>query len=196
MWEAVRCDGEGLFRLAAEARRGGDFVVRDVLAEGLQLIFVGYNPGRSSEESGHHFAGPQNLFWPLLYEAGLTPRRLRAEEDREVLLYGIGITNLVERMTPSSADLTAEEKTAGARRLREKLSQLRPAVVCLLGKDIYRAYAGLAASRPVVWGLQDPVLIPGVRDCVAPNPSRRSTVPYGLRLALMQRLAGSLAYDR
>ncbi|MGC8486773.1 MAG: mismatch-specific DNA-glycosylase [Clostridia bacterium] len=169
-------------------------MVADVLAEGLRLIFVGYNPGRHSEATGHHFAGPQNLFWPLLYDAGLVPRRLRAEEDREVLLYGIGITNLVERMTPSSGDLTPSEKEAGGRRLREKIGQLTPTLACFLGKDVYRAYAGLAVSRPVLWGLQEAAVIPGVRDYVAPNPSPRSTVPYGVRLKLMRELQGILTY--
>lgn len=169
-------------------------MVPDVLSEGLRLIFVGYNPGRHSEDVGHHFAGPQNLFWPLIFEAGLVPRRLRAEEDRDVLLYGIGITNLVERMTPSSADLTPAEKAAGGRRLREKLSQLQPWVACFLGKDIYRAYADVQSSRPILWGLQEAAVVPGVRDYVAPNPSPRSTIPYGVRLKLMRELEGLLTY--
>lgn len=172
------------------------WLVPDVLAEGLQVIFVGYNPGRASEEAGHHFAGPQNLFWPLLYEAGLTPRRLRAEEDQELLLYGVGITNLVSRMTPSSADLTDAEKAAGAQRLGGKLGQLKPRVACFLGKDIYRAHAGIAGGRVVAWGVQEAIMIPGVRDYVAPNPSRRSTIPYTVRLATMKELSGLLTYDR
>jgi len=169
-------------------------MVRDVLAEGLDLVFVGYNPGRASDAAGHHFAGPRNLFWALVYEAGLVSRRLKPEEDGEMLLYGIGITNLVERMTPSSGDLTVEEKRAGGRRLREKLSQLTPKVACFLGKDVYRAYAEVPPSQAVYWGLQDALVVPGVRDFVAPNPSPRSTIPYGLRLKLMRELCGVLRY--
>ncbi|HEY8394890.1 MAG TPA: 5-formyltetrahydrofolate cyclo-ligase, partial [Thermaerobacter sp.] len=54
--------------------------VPDVLVPGLAAVFVGLNPGRASAARGHHFAGPNNHFWRLLYEAGLTPRLLRPEE--------------------------------------------------------------------------------------------------------------------
>ena len=170
--------------------------VPDILAEGLSLIFAGYNPGRVSGETGHHFAGPGNYFWPLLYDAGLTPRRLRPEEDRDLLLYGIGLTNLVDRVTPGSSDLTAVEMRAGAERLRQKIQQLRPRVLCLLGRDVHRAYAGIPRSRAVPWGFVAEAGIAGVQAFLAPNPSRRATMAYGERLRLMRELAGWLAYGR
>jgi mismatch-specific thymine-DNA glycosylase len=169
-------------------------MVPDVLAEGVSLIFVGYNPGRASEATGHHFAGPGNYFWPLLYEAGLTPRRLRPADDRDLLLYGIGITNVVDRPTPGTADLSAEELWAGAVRLRQKIQQLRPRVLCLLGKDVYRAYAQIPRHQPVAWGLAPTRTVPGVLEFVAPNPSRRATMPYGERLRWMRELAGLCRY--
>ncbi len=169
-------------------------MVPDVLAEGVSLIFVGYNPGRASEAAGHHFAGPGNYFWPLLYEAGLTPRRLRPADDRDLLLYGIGITNVVDRSTPGTADLSVEELAAGAVRLRQKIQQLRPRVLCLLGKDVYRAYAQIPRHQPVAWGLAPMRTVPGVLEFVAPNPSRRATMPYGERLRWMRELAGLHRY--
>jgi len=161
----------------------------DLLDENLAVLFVGYNPGRYSWERGHHFAGPGNDFWPLLYESGLVGRRLQWSEDKEVLWWRLGITNLVSRMTLKAADLTDEERAEGGYRLRQRVWQLKPRVVCCLGKDVYRAYALRRPSTPVAWGIQPHGVVAGVWDVVAPNPSRRSTVPYATRLAVLRRMA-------
>lgn len=162
--------------------------VPDRLAPDLDLVFVGYNPGRYSAQAGHHFAGASNYFWPLLHDAGLTPRRLTCEEDGDLLQWGIGVTNIVDRMTPSSADLTPEDFRTGAQCLRQKLSAWRPRIVCCLGKDVYRYYAAKRASDPLIWGRQPQSVLPQTIDYLAPNPSRRSVVAYSVRLALMREL--------
>lgn len=175
-------------------RREGGETVKDILTEGLTVLFVGYNPGRYTEQRGHHFAGPGNYFWPLLYESGLTERRLSCEDDGELLFWGVGITNIVSRMTPSSGDLSAEELRNGGRLLVEKVRRFRPRVVCCLGKEVYRHYADKPSGARVDWGLQPIPVVEDVLDYVAPNPSRRSTVPYGVRLTLMVRLKGLVTY--
>jgi mismatch-specific thymine-DNA glycosylase len=161
----------------------------DILNDNLWVLFVGYNPGRFSIQRGHHFAGPENDFWPLLFESGLTGRRLGYRDDRELLVWNLGVTNVVDRMTPSSQDLRREELVEGGYRLRQKVWQLRPRVVCCLGKDVYRAYADRRARDAVAWGPTPHPVVEGVLDVVAPNPSRRSTVPYATRLAVMHRVA-------
>ena len=69
----------------------------DVVAPDLDVLFCGINPSLMSAERGRHFARPGNRFWPALHLAGLTPRRLTPDEDRELLRYGLGITNLADR---------------------------------------------------------------------------------------------------
>jgi TDG/mug DNA glycosylase family protein len=166
-------------------------LVPDVVDRSVRLLFVGYNPGPTSGRTGHHFAGPGNLFWRLLHEAGLTSVLLSAEQDRDLLRVGIGITNLVARVTPSSADLRADEMAAGGARLRRLLEEIQPEVVAFLGKEIYRYYAGLPTSRPIPWGRQS---ASGERPelFVLPNPSRRSTLPYAERLRWYTELAHRL----
>lgn len=122
----------------------------DYLRSGLDLVFVGINPGLASAAAGHHYAGPGNHFWPLLHEAGFVPEPLTHEDDRRVLDYGIGLTNLVDRPSRGSADLSHEEMAAGAELLREKLRRYRPRVICFNGKTIYQAFAG----RRCDFGLQ------------------------------------------
>lgn len=109
---------------------------------GLDLLFVGINPGRHSARAGHHYAGPGNHFWPLLHESGLVPEPLTFEDDGRVLEFNIGLTNLVERETRGSSELSREELRMGAERFREKLRRFRPRVVCFNGKLIYEAFSG------------------------------------------------------
>jgi 5-formyltetrahydrofolate cyclo-ligase len=157
--------------------------VPDVLAPDLAVVFVGINPGRGSATLGHHFGGPGNHFWRLLHEAGWTPRRLHPQEDRDLLELGIGITNVVARPTRGEAELGWPELVEGGQALRARIAACRPGMVVLLGKQVYRAYAGLPRSAPVAWGPQPRQTVPGVREFVAANPSARSTVPYAERLA-------------
>lgn len=160
----------------------------DVVQEGLKILFVGINPGRKSAGIGHNFAGPGNHFWRLLYESGLTPVEYRPEQERELLRHGLGITNVVSRATRGEADLSWDELVQGAAALRDKVRNFRPRVLALLGKNVYRAYAGLKPSAPVEWGLQPSQSASDPAVYVAPNPSARSTVPYPERLEHFRRL--------
>ena len=166
--------------------------LRDILVPGLKVVFVGVNPGRRSAEAGHHFAGPGNHFWRLLHDAGLTDRLLRPDQDGDLLLYGYGLTNIVGRPSRSESDLSRAEFERGARELRVKLQALGAGLVALLGKQVYRAYAGLSPSTAVDWGLQEACVLRGPPVLVAPNPSARSTVPYAERLCWF-RLIGVLS---
>lgn len=189
-WDLVTDEDLQAMPVLAELRRlqWERLTVRDVLAPGLDVLFVGINPGRASASAGHHFAGPGNHFWRLLHEAGFTPRRLAPAEEQVLLGYGIGITNIVRRASRGEDDLSWEELTAGGARLRELVRRHRPRVVALLGKNVYRAYAGLKKTADVAWGRQPGAVVDGVIDFVAPNPSPRSTIPYERRLALFREL--------
>lgn len=125
--------------------------IPDYLQPGLRVVFVGFNPGTRSAAVGHYYAGRGNLFWPLLSESGLVSEPLTYTDDHRVLTFGIGLTDLVKRSTPSSADLSAAEARAGALVLRDKLLTCAPRVVCFNGKGVYAWYV----QRPVALGLQE-----------------------------------------
>lgn len=164
--------------------------VPDIIAPHLDILFVGVNPGQKSAAEGHNFSGPGNHFWRLLFESGLTPRLLTPQEEHLLLDFRLGITNVVARPTRGEADLSWDELVAGGRVLRDKVEQYRPRMVALLGKNVYRAYAGLRRSAPVDWGVQPRSVVQGVTEFVAPNPSARSTIPYAKRLKLFTDLRG------
>lgn len=48
-----------------------------------------------------------------LYLSGLTPEPMTADDDYKLLQNGIGFTNMVERATKGSADLTRKEIKEG-----------------------------------------------------------------------------------
>ncbi|MFO0750815.1 MAG: mismatch-specific DNA-glycosylase [Myxococcota bacterium] len=98
----------------------------DILAPDLRLLFVGINPGLRSAEIGHHFGGRTNPFWRLLHAAGLTPELIAPEDDRRLLTYGLGLTNLCPRPSRAASELTRDELAAGARALARKVRRTRP----------------------------------------------------------------------
>jgi TDG/mug DNA glycosylase family protein len=139
----------------------------DVIAPGLSVLFCGINPGLYTAAVGHHFARPGNRFWPALHQAGFTERLLDPSEEREMLRWGYGITNVVDRATATAAELTFEELAEGGRRLGEKAGRFRPGLVAVLGVGAYRT----AFGRPkAALGLQ-PETLGDSRIWVLPNPS-------------------------
>ncbi|MGK5115676.1 MULTISPECIES: G/U mismatch-specific DNA glycosylase [unclassified Geodermatophilus] len=139
----------------------------DVIAPGLDVLFCGINPSLTSAARGHHFARPGNRFWPALHLAGLTPRRLAPEEDRELLAHGLGVTNLVDRPTRTAAELTPDELRAGAAALADLVARYRPRVLAVLGVTAWRQ----AFGRPrAAVGPQDE-RVGGAVTWVVPNPS-------------------------
>ena len=139
----------------------------NILAPGLDVVFCGINPGLYSAAIGYHFARPGNRFWPALYESGFTDRRLEPHEQRDMLGYGCGLTNLVARSTAVAAELSAEELRHGRELLQRRIARYGPAWLAVLGKGAYQT----AFRRPgAEFGPQDERLA-GARVWLLPNPS-------------------------
>jgi len=120
-----------------------------------------------SAARGHHFARPGNRFWPALHAAGFTPRRLSPEDDEELLSYGLGLTNLVDRPTRAAAELGREELEVGAAALEQRVAEHRPRVLAVLGITAWRAAFRHSGAQ---LGLQAETL-GGAAVWVVPNPS-------------------------
>lgn len=157
----------------------------DYLQPGLKVLFVGFNPSIRSAEMGHHFASPNNRFWKILHESGLTPRKYSALEDSTMLDLGYGFTDLVARPTRAAADVDASEYAAGAELLIRKIRLNLPRVVCCVGKGVYQIYA---RRRQAEWGLQLQETVPGVRDFVAPSSSGLVRMPIDEIVAIYSEL--------
>ena len=119
----------------------------DYLAPGLDILIVGINPGASSVRAGHYYAGSGNRFWNAANRAGLFGEPLRPETDARVLDFGIGLTDVVKRPTPTARDLRAADYRRWAPVLREKIKRFQPRIVCFQGIGGYRSYLRYGEGR-------------------------------------------------
>jgi double-stranded uracil-DNA glycosylase len=153
-----------------------DLRLTDRIAPGVRVLLVGINPGVRSAQTGHHFAGPTNRFWGLLYEAGVIPEPITHEGDVRLPEWGLGMTNLVARPSPGIDDLRPAEYLEGWKILERKIENYRPQVVAFVGVTMYRAlWRVLGHTEPpaIAPGFQK-ATVHGARLFVLPNPSGRN----------------------
>jgi TDG/mug DNA glycosylase family protein len=166
--------------------------LRDRLRPPVRVLLVGINPGVRSSQVGHHFAGPSNRFWKLLYESRLVSEAVGFMDDDRLHEWGFGITNLIPRPTPGIGTLRPDEYVAGAKTLRRKIRRLKPEVVAFIGITLFRSVFGRRQGQPVALGLQEERL-EGARVFVLPNPSgRNANFSYGEMLEAFVELRRAL----
>jgi TDG/mug DNA glycosylase family protein len=180
------CRAEARHRRSSEGGAGLP-KLRDRLRPGVQVLFVGINPGVRSAQTGHHFAGFSNRFWKLLFESRLVPERFTFEDDDRLPDLGFGVTNIIARATPGIDTLRPDEYVGGRTRLIAKVRRYRPRVVALVGVTVFRAmFPG--HQGPVRLGVQ-PQMLGDSTIVVLPNPSgRNANFSYGEMLAAFKAL--------
>ena len=159
----------------------------DYLRGSMRLIIVGCNPGDRSARVGHYYAGRGNEFWPLLYESGVIPELLDHRDDKRMIEFGVGLTDLVKRPTRGIEELTREEFAEGRIMLAQKLEEYAPQVVAFNGKTTYENFA----QRPCKLGLQKERLY-GAQVFVLPSTSARNATGRGRKLRYFRQLAAVL----
>ena len=160
-WQADRVHdvvvgaGFAVEEIADEA--SGNIVVRairartlaDSVGPAMRMLVCGLNPSVVAADAGIGFAGATNRFWPAALTAGLidVPRDLR----HALLDRGVGMTDLVKRATPKSAEVSRVEYAEGLERVARLVDWLRPGVVCMVGLEGWRA----ATDRRATAGWQE-----------------------------------------
>lgn len=107
-------------------------LIEDVLAPGLAVVFCGTALGRISAERRAYYANPGNYFWRTLHDVGLTPERLPPMAYRQVLDYGIGLTDLCKTHFGQDAELPVSGFDAAA--LEAKIRQFQPTHLAFTSK--------------------------------------------------------------
>ncbi len=144
-------------------------------------MFIGINPGLYSVAQGHYFARPTSRFWPA-FSRSILSARIRAslgtdllgpEDDRALLRFGIGFTDVVKVPSRRASDLTPRDYREWAPRLLARLRTFQPRVACFHGLTGFREFAGCVLHEPGRdWrlGIQ-PVRLGRTSLYVIPNPS-------------------------
>jgi len=156
----------------------------DYLRKGMKLVIVGCNPTESSVRAGHYYAGRNNQFWPTLYESGVVPEPFDYPDDRRIIEFGIGLTDLVKRPTRGSEELKREDFAEGRIVLSQKLEEYGPRVVAFNGKMTYEQFA----QRKCRFGLQKEMLY-GAQVYVLPATGGPITKDTAERLRHFRGLA-------
>ena len=150
----------------------------------MRVVFCGINPGRASAAARAPFANPRNDFWRLLHVAGFTPRLLEPHEFRELLAFGIGLTNAARRTTRGSSDLRAADFAGARERLEAIAVDLTPRIIGFVGKA---AYQGVFRER-AGHGLQERRLGKTSLFVLPSTSPANAAVPWDERLRWFQAL--------
>src|SRR5947199_3115379 len=135
----------------------------DHLRKGMKLVIVGCNPTDSSVRVGHYYAGRDNPFWPTLFDSGVIPEPYDYHDDKRVIEFAIGLTDLVKKPSNTPDMLSRGDFAEGRIVLSQKLEEFAPRVVAFNGKMTYEVFA----QRKCKFGLQKESLY-GARVYVLP----------------------------
>lgn len=164
-------------------------ILPDMAAEDLDLLIVGTAVGEKSSQDGHYYANTaKNRFWKLLHESGLTPTQLDPSEDKNLLGFGIGLTDLNKT--------TAQSKDKGLKYDFERFSglveEIRPRWIGFNGMTAGKNYARFAGRKKPQFGLQPGWMVGPSKVFVLPSSSNAFAVPYEAKLAAWHLLARSV----
>ena len=112
----------------------------DIVKKNLRILFIGTSPGIRSATIGHYFAGHSNVFWKLLYLSGLTPVLFKTEQDRKMIRYGYGLTDIIKKPSKSVSDIKQRYTINSTRRLNRVLNANTPKIAAFVGKTGFRIY--------------------------------------------------------
>jgi TDG/mug DNA glycosylase family protein len=167
----------------------------DLLAPGLDLVFVGINPGETSARLGHYYANRGNAFWSLLSGSPLVSRGVGPEDDAALAHatpLRIGFTDVVKRVETDSSKVETFEIRDAAAGFRTRIALATPRAVCFTGA---RQFDVLFPGERGAWGHQ-PVDLDGAEVWVIPSTSGRAVAYRGEIAPILEDLAAALGVHR
>jgi TDG/mug DNA glycosylase family protein len=118
-------------------------VLGDVLDRSLRVVFCGTAVGTASAIAGAYYAHPQNKFWTILHETGLTPELLPPHQFRDVLQYRIGLTDFVKSHFGMDHQIPLSTLRNQAReRLRASIEYYGPTFLAFTSKTAGQQFLG------------------------------------------------------
>ena len=135
----------------------------DIVGRDPVIVFCGLAGAESTKSRDHYYASPGNSFWESVNLSGLTPRRLRPDEDHSIVDHGLGLTDLVGHWDHESRRGWVEIDVLVA-----AVERWEPAFLAFTAKGT-AAYAAKALGHrapglgPAPWGIgkSDVFVLPG-----------------------------------
>ena len=176
----------------------------DLLPRGLDVVFVGINPGLHSARRGHYYGHPGNAFWRMLGASPLVARPVTPEDDAALATAPaggarIGFTDVVKRVLTDSTGITAAELATAAPAFRARIAAAAPRAVCFTATRPFLALYP-KAWRARGWGRQNVPSFEGapaeMQVWVMPSTSGRAAAYHGRITGVLADLAASLGRSR
>jgi double-stranded uracil-DNA glycosylase len=118
-------------------------ILHDVLSYSLEVVFCGTAVGTASAKAGAYYAHPQNKFWKILHETGLTPELLQPHQYRELLDHRIGLTDFVKTHFGMDHQIPLSRLAEMSRtRLRASITACRPTFLAFTSKTAGQKFLG------------------------------------------------------
>jgi double-stranded uracil-DNA glycosylase len=145
-----------------------NYLVPDLLAPQLKLVFCGTAPSRASAAAVAYYAKPGNRFWPTLHAVGITPHRYLPRDYPNLLTLEIGLTDLCKIHSGVDSDLPDGALDVDA--FKKKMLHYQPRIIAFTSKNAAQSYL----HTPVLYGEQSTKLGDS-RLFVLPSPSGLAT---------------------
>ena len=84
----------------------------------------------------------------MMASTGVIPEPLEYRDDKRIIEFAIGLTDLVKRPTRTIEELTREDYAEGRIVLSQKLGEYLPHVIAFNGKSVYEQFAQRRAKLP------------------------------------------------
>lgn len=149
-------------------------VLRDILNDKLLIVFCGTAVGNTSAKDRCYYKHHSNKFWSLfakITERELSPKNL--EDCKEVLKYGIGLTDLNKKDKGLDSDLS--EEGYKIKSFKKKMLKCSPKLIVFNGKKAAKKFFHASS---VSYGLQD-ARLGGSAIFIAPSTSGSSDKDWG-----------------
>ena len=117
-------------------------ILHDLLAPSLQVVLCGTAASTLSAKASAYYANPQNKFWRILHETGLTPARLHPHQFRELLQYRIGLTDLVKTHSGMDHQVRSGFDADAKSRLRVSILKYQPGFLAFTSKTAGENFLG------------------------------------------------------
>jgi double-stranded uracil-DNA glycosylase len=117
-------------------------VLHDVLEPSLQVVLCGTAASTVSAKASAYYANPQNKFWRILHETGLTPERLQPHQFRDLLQHRIGLTDLVKTHSGMDHQVRSGFGADARARLRASIIKYAPTFLAFTSKTAGENFLG------------------------------------------------------